>query len=59
MATEFISRMKIIPAGERRITKEADRYKIRLPKTLNYIWEELHRKGIKVKVYLEIEEGKQ
>jgi len=46
--------MKVIPAGERMISKEADRYKIRLPKALNHIWRMLHEKRIKVRVYLEI-----
>ena len=46
--------MNVIPAGERMISKEADRYKIRLPKALNHIWEQLHKKRIKVRVYIEI-----
>jgi len=55
MITELILNMKIIPAGLRKISKGGDRYKIRLPMNLNYIWEELHKKGVKVKVYLEID----
>ncbi len=31
-----------------------DRYLVYLPRSLNYLWEELKRKGVKARVYIEL-----
>jgi len=49
-----------IPLGERRVTRlvksSYERYVVYLPPDLNYLWRELHNRGAKVKVYVEIPE---
>ncbi len=50
-----LMRRGIIPAGSRKIVRLGDdRYLVYLPRSLNYVWEELRRKSIKVRVYIEI-----
>jgi hypothetical protein len=50
-----LMRRGIIPAGSRKIVRLGDdRYLVYLPRSLNYVWEELRRKGTKVRVYIEI-----
>ena len=50
-----LMRKGIIPAGSRKIVRLGeDRYLVYLPRSLNYVWEELRRKSIKVRVYIEI-----
>ena len=50
-----LMRRGIIPAGSRKIVRLGeDRYLVYLPRSLNYVWEELRRKGAKVRVYIEI-----
>lgn len=50
-----LMRKGIIPAGPRKIVRLGeDRYLVYLPRSLNYVWEELRSKGAKVRVYIEI-----
>jgi len=48
-----------IDVGELKISRTAivkgkPRYLIYLPVRRNYLWDEIHRRGLKVRVYLEI-----
>ncbi|MEB3780835.1 MAG: hypothetical protein GSR85_11515 [Desulfurococcales archaeon] len=59
MAIQYsdIIRKGLIPAGKRKIVRLGeDRYLVYLPRSLNYIWEELRGKGSKVRVYIEIDD---
>jgi len=50
-----LMRRGIIPAGPRKIVRLGeDRYLVYLLRSLNYVREELRRKGTKVRVYIEI-----
>ncbi len=52
---EDLVRRGIIPAGSRTIVRLGkDRYLIYLPRSLNYVWEELKERNIKIRVYIEI-----
>jgi len=47
----------ILPAGQRKIVKMGeDRYLVYLPRSLNYLWEELKLRGVKARVYIELPE---
>ena len=51
-------RKGLIPAGRRKIVRLGeDRYLVYLPRSLNYVWEELRRKGVKVRVYIEFDDS--
>ncbi len=50
-----LMRRGIIPAGSRKIVRLGeDRYLVYLPRSLNYVWEELRKSGGRVRVYIEI-----
>jgi len=52
-----ILRGRPYPVGSRAVVRMGkDRYLVYLPISLNYLWKELHDKGIKVRVYIEIPE---
>lgn len=54
-----ILRERLYPIGTRTIVRMGkNRYIIYLPTTLNFLWQELHEKKLKVRVYIELpEEG--
>jgi len=57
MSVELLKMMNVVPAGKRSIVKSGDRYFVYLPINLNHVWQELHKRGVKVEVYLKISSG--
>ncbi len=53
-----IIRRGLIPAGCRKIVRLGeDRYLVYLPRSLNYVWEELRQRSIRVRVYIEFDDS--
>ena len=56
----LIGRFNVIPLGARGIVRQTEkgkgRYLIYLDQGMNHIWRELHKRRIKVYVYIEIPE---
>ena len=56
MSEEFLKNMKLIYAWKKKIIRSGDRYLIYLSQALNEVWKYLHDKGVKVSVYLVVDE---
>jgi hypothetical protein len=51
-------RSGLIPAGTRKIVRLGeDRYLVYLPRSLNHVWEELKERGVRVRVYIELDDN--